>query len=158
MQTRDALRLAEEAGLDLVEISPNARPPVCRVMDYGKFKYEEDKKRRQAKKRATTMELKEIKFRPKTDQHDLAFKIKHVRRFLEEGNKCRLVIIFRGREITHPETGVAVLNKVIEAVKDIGSVEARPNMEGRRMVMILAPLAGVIRRAAASSASSAQSN
>ena len=147
MATREALSIAEEKGLDLVEISPTSRPPVCRIMDYGRFKYEESKKKRAAKKKATVLELKEIKFRPKTDQHDLDFKTRHVRRFLEEGNKCRLVIVFRGREITHPETGVAVLEKVIEKVKDVGAVESRPNMEGRRMVMILAPLAGVVRRA-----------
>ncbi len=148
MATRDALRLADEKGLDLVEIAPTSRPPVCRIMDFGRFKYEESKKKRAAKKKSTTLELKEIKFRPKTDQHDMDFKIKHVRRFLEEGNKCRLVIVFRGREITHPETGVAVLEKVVESVKDIGTVEVRPNMEGRRMIMILAPLGGVVRRAA----------
>ena len=147
MATREALSIAEERGLDLVEISPTSRPPVCRIMDYGRFKYEESKKKRAAKKKATVLELKEIKFRPKTDQHDLDFKTRHVRRFLEEGNKCRLVIVFRGREITHPETGIAVLDKVIDKVKDVGTVEARPNMEGRRMVMILAPLAGVVRRA-----------
>ncbi len=155
MPTREALRLAEEKGLDLVEISPNSRPPVCKIMDYGRFKYEEAKKKRQAKKKATVLELKEIKFRPKTDQHDLAFKTRHVRRFLEEGNKCRLVIIFRGREITHPQTGVAVLNKVVEKIKDIGIVDSPPVMEGRRMVMVVGPLGGVVRRAATKQRSTA---
>jgi len=154
MQTRDALAVAQEAGLDLVEIAPTSRPPVCRIMDYGKYKYEEKKKKRGAKKKQSTVELKEIKFRPKTDQHDLGFKTKHVRRFLEEGNKCRLVIVFRGREITHPETGIAVLEKVFDKVKDIAQVEMKPNMEGRRMVMILGPLAGVIRRHSQSQAPS----
>src|SRR5215510_11352391 len=124
MPTHEALRLAEEKGLDLVEISPRAFPPVCRIMDYGKYKYEEAKKKQQQRKKASTVEIKEIKFRPKTEGHDMDFKVKHVRRFLEEGNKVRLVIVFRGREITHP------------------------NMEGRRMVMILAPKANVVRKAA----------
>ncbi|HEU5056699.1 MAG TPA: translation initiation factor IF-3 [Kofleriaceae bacterium] len=151
--TRDeALRLAEEKGLDLVEIAARSNPPVCRIMDYGRFKYEQSKKQKQARKHAASMELKEIKFRPKTEQHDMDFKIKHVRRFLEEGNKCRLVIVFRGREITHPETGVAVLNRVVEATTDIASVEVRPSLEGKRMLMILGPKAGVVRRAKAPSA------
>ena len=116
-------------------------------MDYGRFKYEQSKKQKAAKKHASSMELKEIKFRPKTEQHDMDFKVKHVRRFLEEGNKCRLVIVFRGREITHPETGLAVLDKVVEATQDISTVEVRPQLEGKRMVMILGPRAGVVRRA-----------
>ncbi|HUH02144.1 MAG TPA: translation initiation factor IF-3 [Kofleriaceae bacterium] len=146
MQTRDALALAEELELDLVEIAPTSRPPVCRIMDYGKFKYEEAKKQRSTKKKQTVVELKEIKFRPKTDLHDLDFKTKHVRRFLEEGNKCRLVVVFRGREMAHPQTGVAMLNKVLDRVKDVATVEIKPSMEGRRMVMILGPLGGVVRR------------
>ncbi len=147
MPTKEALALAHELGLDLVEIAARSHPPVCRIMDYGKYKYEQSKKKKQAKKHASTVELKEIKFRPKTDGHDRDFKIKHVRRFLEEGNKCRLVIIFRGREITHPETGRAVLDQVVEATKDIANVEVNASMEGRRMVMILAPKSGVMRRA-----------
>ena len=146
MQTYDALRLAKELGLDLVEISAQAHPPVCRIMDYGKFKYEQSKKKQQARKHSSTVEVKEIKFRPKIEEHDMEFKTKHVRRFLEEGNKCRLVIIFRGREITHPETGRAVLNRVVEITQDIANVEVQPNMEGRRMVMILSPKADVVRR------------
>ncbi len=146
MATKDAMALAQELGLDLVEIAARSHPPVCRIMDYGKYKYEQSKKKKQAKKHASTVELKEIKFRPKTDGHDREFKIKHVRRFVEEGNKCRLVIIFRGREITHPETGRAVLDHVVEATQDIANVEVQPNMEGRRMIMILAPKAGVVRR------------
>jgi translation initiation factor IF-3 len=146
MPTREAQALAQELGLDLVEISARSHPPVCRIMDYGKFKYEQSKKKKQARKHASTVELKEIKFRPKTEEHDMDFKVKHVRRFVEEGNKCRLVIIFRGREITHPETGRAVLNRVVEATQDIANVEVQPNMEGRRMVMILAPKSGVVRR------------
>ena len=118
-------------------------------MDYGRFKYEQSKKQKQARKHAASMELKEIKFRPKTEQHDMDFKISHVRRFLEEGNKCRLVIVFRGREITHPEKGVQVLNRVVEATADIASVEVRPSLEGKRMLMILGPKAGIVRRAKA---------
>ncbi len=147
MATHEALRLAEERGLDLVEISPRAFPPVCRIMDYGKYKYEEAKKKQQASKKASTVEIKEIKFRPKTEQHDLAFKVKHIRRFVEGGNKVRLVVVFRGREITHPQTGQAMLNRAIEMVSDIASVEANANMEGRRMLMVIAPKPGVARKA-----------
>lgn len=147
MPTHEALRLAEEKGLDLVEISPRAFPPVCRIMDYGKYKYEEAKKKQQARKRASTTETKEIKFRPKTEEHDMAFKVKHVRRFLEGGNKVRLAVVFRGREITHPQTGMNVLNRVVELCSDIASVELTPNMEGRRMIMVIAPKPGVVRKA-----------
>lgn len=146
MPTHEARALAEEMGLDLVEISPRARPPVCRIMDYGRFKYEQAKKQQQSRKHATSMEVKEVKFRPKTEKHDMDFKTKHVRRFLEEGNKVRLVITFRGREIVHPETGVAVLDKVVESVADLAQVEQRPNMEGRRMLMVIGPKVGVIKR------------
>jgi translation initiation factor IF-3 len=147
LPTHEALRLAEERGLDLVEISPRAFPPVCKIMDYGKYKYEQSKKKQQARKHASTVETKEIKFRPKTEDHDMDFKVKHVRRFLEGGNKVRLAVVFRGREITHPQTGMNVLNRVVEATADIAGVEVTPNMEGRRMVMIIAPKAGVIRKA-----------
>jgi translation initiation factor IF-3 len=147
MPTHEALRLAEEKGLDLVEISPRAFPPVCRIMDYGKYKYEEAKKKQQAKKRSSTVETKEIKFRPKTEEHDMDFKVKHVRRFLETGNKVRLAVVFRGREITHPQTGMAVLNRVVERCADVATVEATPNMEGRRMIMVIAPRPGVVRKA-----------
>ena len=147
MPTHEALRLAEEKGLDLVEISPRAFPPVCRIMDYGKYKYEEAKKKQQARKRASTSETKEIKFRPKTEGHDMDFKVKHVRRFLEGGNKVRLAVVFRGREITHPQTGMNVLNRVVERCADIATVEATPNMEGRRMIMVIAPKPGVVRKA-----------
>jgi translation initiation factor IF-3 len=147
MPTYEALRLAEENGLDLVEISPRAVPPVCRIMDYGKFKYEEAKKKQQARKRASTVETKEIKFRPKTEEHDLDFKVKHIRRFVEEGNKVRLVVVFRGREMAHPQTGMAMLNRVVERCADIATVESTPNMEGRRMVMLIAPKPGVVRKA-----------
>jgi translation initiation factor IF-3 len=116
-------------------------------MDYGKYKYDEAKKKQQARKRASTVETKEIKFRPKTEEHDMDFKVKHVRRFLEGGNKVRLAVVFRGREITHPQTGMAVLNRVVERCGDIATVEATPNMEGRRMIMVIAPKPGVVRKA-----------
>src|SRR3569832_1333232 len=147
MPTHEALRLAEEKGLDLVEISPRAFPPGCRIMDYGKYKYEEAKKKQQQRKKASTVETKEIKFRPKTEEHDMDFKVKHVRRFLEGGNKVRLAVAFRGREITHPKTGMNVLNRVVELCADMASVEATPNMEGRRMIMVIAPKPGVVRKA-----------
>jgi translation initiation factor IF-3 len=147
MPTHEALRLAEEKGLDLVEISPRAFPPVCRIMDYGKYKYEEAKKKQQARKRSSTVETKEIKFRPKTEEHDMDFKVKHVRRFLEGGNKVRLAVVFRGREITHPQTGKNVLDRVFERCQDIATIEATPNMEGRRMIEVIAPKPGIVRKA-----------
>jgi len=146
LDTSEALRIAEEGGLDLVEVSPKAMPPVCKIMDYGKFKYEDSKKRKDAKKHQSTVTYKEIKFRPKTDAHDLDFKVKHIRRFLSEGNKARLVVIFRGREIVHPETGQAMLKRVVELTQDIAMVEQPPMMEGRRMLMIISPRGGVINR------------
>ncbi len=146
--THEALKLAEEAGLELVEVNPRAAPPVCKIMDFGKFKYETSKKEKASRKHQTTVVLKEIKLRPKTDEHDFDFKVKHIRRFLAEGNKCKLVIVFRGREIVHPETGQAMLDSVVKTVADIAMVEQRPMMEGRRMVMIIGPRGGVIRPAA----------
>jgi len=155
LDTSEALRIAEEGGLDLVEVSPKAMPPVCKIMDYGKFKYEDSKKRKDAKKHQSTVTYKEIKFRPKTDAHDLDFKVKHIRRFLSEGNKARLVVIFRGREIVHPETGQAMLKKVVELTQDIAMVEQPPMMEGRRMLMIISPRGGVINRPGSPASTSA---
>ncbi len=146
--THEALRMADEAGLDLVEVSPRAVPPVCRIMDFGRFKYQESKKEQASRKHQSVVVLKEIKFRPKTDTHDLNFKLKHIRRFLGEGNKVRLMIVFRGREIVHPETGHAMLDVVSKEVADISTIEQKPSMEGRRMVMVLGPRAGVVRPAA----------
>ena len=143
--THEALKLAEDQGLELVEVNPRAVPPVCKVMDFGKFKYETSKKEKASRKHQSTIVLKEIKLRPKTDDHDLDFKVKHIRRFLSEGNKCKLVTVFRGREIVHPETGQAMLDQVIKMVSDIATVEQRAMMEGRRMVMVIGPRAGVIR-------------
>jgi translation initiation factor IF-3 len=144
LDTSEALRIAEEGGLDLVEVSPKAMPPVCKIMDYGKFKYENAKKTKDARKHQSTTTTKEIKFRPKTDDHDFDFKVKHIRRFLMEGNKAKLAVIFRGREIVHPETGQDVLKRVVEATSDIAQVEQTPMMEGRRMLMIIAPRVGRI--------------
>jgi translation initiation factor IF-3 len=158
LDTSEALRIAEEGGLDLVEVSPKAMPPVCKIMDYGKFKYEDSKKRKDAKKHQSTVTYKEIKFRPKTDAHDLDFKVKHIRRFLSEGNKARLVVIFRGREIVHPETGQAMLKKVVELTSDIAMVEQPPMMEGRRMLMIISPRGGVISRPATPGATTTSSS
>jgi translation initiation factor IF-3 len=143
--THEAMKLAEEAGLELVEVNPRAAPPVCKIMDFGKFKYETSKKEKASRRHQSTIVLKEIKLRPKTDDHDFDFKVKHIRSFLAEGNKCKLVIVFRGREIVHPETGQAMLDKVVRAVSDIALVEQRSMMEGRRMVMIIGPRGGVIR-------------
>ena len=143
--THEALRLAEEQGLELVEVNPRAAPPVCKIMDFGKFKYETSKKEKASRRHQSTIVLKEIKLRPKTDDHDLDFKVKHIRGFLQEGNKCKLVIVFRGREIVHPETGQAMLDRVVKTVADVAMVEQRPMMEGRRMVMIIGPRVGVIR-------------
>ncbi len=136
---QEALALAESQQLDLVEVSPTAVPPVCRIMDFGKFKYQQSKKLQEAKKKQVQVQLKEIKLRPKTDEHDLDFKIKHTRRFLEEGNKAKITVVFRGREITHMNLGQAALDKFVEALKDIAIIEVRPKMEGRSMFIIVAP-------------------
>ena len=139
MLTHDALARAEELGLQLVEVNPKAVPPVCKIMDYGKFKYESAKRDREAKKHHKSTELKEVKFRPKTHDHDFEFKCRHARRFLDEGDKVKLVVQFRGREITHPETGRAVLERVCKELADIATVLQMAQMEGNRMNMILAP-------------------
>ena len=142
-----ALEKAQSEGLDLVEVNPMAKPPVCKIMDYGKFKYEEKKKASEAKKKQVVVHLKEVKLRPKTEEHDYEFKVRNVKRFLEEGNKARVTIMFRGREITHKELGSAILEDVIKDTRDVGQVEMAPRMEGRQMFMILAPNAKVAQRA-----------
>jgi len=139
MNTDEARRLARSLDLDLVEVNPKASPPVCKIMDFGKFKYEEKKKQNEARKRQTQIELKEIKLRPKTDDHDLDFKTKHVRRFLEEGNKVKITVRFRGREITHPETARRQIDIIVASVDDIGVVETSARLEGRTMTAILTP-------------------
>jgi translation initiation factor IF-3 len=142
-----ALEKAQELGMDLVEVNPMAKPPVCKIMDYGRFKYEEKKRASEAKKKQVVVHLKEVKMRPKTEEHDYEFKVRNVKRFLEEGNKARITIMFRGREITHKELGQALLEDVIKDVKEVGVVEQVPRMEGRQMFMILAPNPKVAQRA-----------
>lgn len=139
MLTQEAMARAEEAGLQLVEVNPKANPPVCKIMDYGKFKYETAKRDREARKNQKTTELKEVKFRPKTHDHDFDFKTRHIRRFLEEGDKVKLVVQFRGREITHPETGRSILERVCRDLADAATVLQLAQMEGNRMNMVLAP-------------------
>jgi translation initiation factor IF-3 len=139
METPDAQRLARDQGLDLVEVNPKAFPPVCKIMDFGKFKYDEKKRQAEARKRQAQVELKEIKLRPKTDDHDLDFKLKHVMRFLEDGNKVKITCRFRGREITHPEMAMKQLQYIVDNTLDVATVESAPKMEGRTMTLILAP-------------------
>jgi translation initiation factor IF-3 len=134
-----ALAKAVEFGLDLVEVSPMAKPPVCKIMDYGKFKYEAKKKANEAKKKQTVVKLKEVKFRPKTEEHDYNFKVKAIREFLAEGNKSRVTVMFRGREITHREIGQAILNRISTELKEVAVVEQTARLEGRLLFMILAP-------------------
>jgi len=136
---QDALREAGEAGLDLVEVAPNSSPPVCRVMDYGKFRYQQSKKLQVAKKHQSMIQLKEIRLRPKTEEHDLQVKLRHVRRFLEENNKVKVTMMFRGREISHIDIGRKIMEDVIKDLEDAGTVDQQPKMEGRNMVMIMTP-------------------
>ena len=136
---QEALVLAERQHLDLVEVSPSANPPVCRIMDYGKYKYQQSKRQQEARKKQVQIQLKEVKVRPKTDEHDLQFKIKHVRRFLEEGNKAKITVVFRGREITHTELGQNALERFVTELQDICVIEVKPKIEGRSMFMIVAP-------------------
>lgn len=136
---RDALQRAEDAELDLVEIAPNAEPPVVRIMDYGKFKYEESKKKHEAKLKQKQVQIKEIKFRPGTDENDYQIKLRNLIRFLEDGDKAKITLRFRGREITHQEIGLAQLKRVEADLMEIAVVEQFPKMEGRQMVMLLSP-------------------
>ncbi len=139
MAPYQALRLAEEKGLDLVEVAPTARPPVCRIMDYGKYLYQQSKKAQEAKKHQKTIQVKEVKFRPKIDEHDFEFKKNHVLRFLKEENKVKATVMFRGREVTHADIGVEILNRLRGEVEELASVEKEPKLEGYTMTMILAP-------------------
>ncbi|MGZ3536531.1 MAG: translation initiation factor IF-3 [Thermodesulfobacteriota bacterium] len=136
----EALRLATNYELDLVEVSPKSEPPVCRIMDYGKFKYQQSKKAHDAKKKQAVVHLKEVKMRPKTEEHDFQFKLRHIERFLKEGNKTKITIVFRGRELAHPDLGRNMLNRVTEESKEWGKVEQPPKFEGRNFIMVLAPL------------------
>lgn len=135
----DALAAAEQRGLDLVEVAPEALPPVCRIMDYGKYKYQQSKRAAEAKKKTARVEIKEVKMRPKTEDHDFQFKVKNARRFLEEGNKVKVTVMFRGREVTHPEFGRRLIERIVTEVADIAQPESMPGMTGRFMTMVLAP-------------------
>lgn len=139
INTADALTMAQEKGLDLVEVAPNANPPVCRLMDFGKFMYNKSKRERQAKKAQTKVEVKEIQLRPKTGQHDIDFKVRDARRWLNKGAKVKVRIRFRGREVTHPEVARDLMAKVADTLKDVAVIEQEPAFEGRAMLMILGP-------------------
>lgn len=139
MQVRDARRIAEEKGLDLVNVAPTAKPPVCRVMDYGKFKYEQSKKEKEARKNQKVIELKEVRMTPNIEEHDFQVKLKNVQKFLSEGDKVKVSLRFRGREITHSSIGQQVLMRLAQAASEQALVERLPRLEGRSMIMILAP-------------------
>ena len=140
VRTDEALDIAARLNLDLVEVAPEARPPVCRIMDYGKWRYEQEQKAKQARKHQSTITVKEIKFRPKIDPHDYETKKGHVLRFLKHKDKVKVTIMFRGRELMHPERGEAILLQLAEEVQDLATIESRPNLDGRNMIMMLAPL------------------
>ena len=144
-----AQQIADDEGLDLVEIAPNSDPPVCRIMDYGKFKYDQAIKAKQAKKNQSKIETKEMKFRPKIDVGDYTTKKKHILRFLDAGSKVKITIMFRGREMAHPEQGLSILERLADDLKDVAVIEAQPKMEGRNMHMLIAPLAGAGKKKAA---------
>ncbi len=139
MKLSEALARADDEGLDLVEVAPGASPPVCRIMNYGKFKYQQSKKLHLAKKTQTTVQVKEVRLRPKTEQHDLQTKMKHLRRFLEQNNKVKVTVLFRGREIVYAQQGRETLRAIAEELSEIGTIDQDPRLEGRRMVMIISP-------------------
>ncbi len=131
--------MARERGLDLMEVSSTSSPPVCKIVDYGKFKYEKKKKEHEAKKKQTVIKVKEVQLRPQTEEHDLEYKFKNIRQFLEDGDKAKITILFRGREITYVDQGYKIMRDLADKVKDIGIVEANPKLEGKKLIMILAP-------------------
>lgn len=137
-----ALEIAESFNLDLVEVAPNARPPVCKVIDFGKFMYEKKKKEKEAKKKQHTIQVKELRFRPTTDDHDLEFKTRHAREFLEDGDKVKATVQFRGRDMLYTDQGEKLLVELADSLSDVSKIESRPTMEGRRMIMILSPEKG----------------
>lgn len=137
MSVPEALKLAEEAGLDLVEVSPNADPPVCKILDYGKYKYEQQKKAAEARKKQKTIDVKEVKIRPGIEDHDYQVKMRNARRFLEDGDKVKVTMRFRGREMAHQDIGMDLLNRMIEELADVGKVDLPPKMEGRQVIMVL---------------------
>ena len=136
---KEAMKLAEEQGLDLVEVAANATPPVCRIMNYGKYKCQQSKRTHDARKHQTVIQVKEVKLRPRTEEHDFQFKLRHAKKFLEEGNKVKVSVLFRGREMAYPEFGKEILTRFIEGVKDLMVIEQTPRLEGRNMVTILTP-------------------
>ena len=139
LQRNEAIALAKEAGMDLVEVASTSEPPVCRIMDYGKFKYEQQKKKQEAKKRQSVVQIKEIKVRPKTDDHDYETKLRHIRRFLEDGDRCKVTVFFRGREIVHKDRGISILERVVQDLADVAKVDQEPRAEGRTLQMLLVP-------------------
>lgn len=139
MPLKEALEIAAKAGLDLVEISPTATPPVCRIMDYGKFRYQQSKKIQDARKSQTTIQIKEIRLRPKTEEHDLEVKIRHIKKFLQQNDKVKITMMFRGREISYADLGKKVMEKLRDALLDVGVIEMQPRLEGRSMIMVIVP-------------------
>lgn len=146
LPTAEALKRARAADLDLVEINPKGQPPVCKILDFGKFKYDESRKKRETKRKQTIVEVKEIKLRPKTDEHDLDFKLRNARKFLEAGNKVKVICRFRGREITHPEKAREQLEELVAGTEDLANVELRPTMEGRTMALVIAPKQALLQK------------
>ncbi|MFQ6008019.1 MAG: translation initiation factor IF-3 [Candidatus Zixiibacteriota bacterium] len=144
---KEALERAKNMGLDLVEVAPNSRPPVCRILDYGKFRYELSKKDRAAKKKQHTFQMKEMRYRPKIDDHDFQFKTRHVRAFLESGSKVKVFVMFRGREMAYTEFGQELLDRVAQELSDISNVEASPKLDGRKMTMVLTPKPEIVKKA-----------
>ncbi|MDQ1277509.1 MAG: translation initiation factor [Thermodesulfobacteriota bacterium] len=139
MPLKEALEVAAKAGLDLVEISPTATPPVCRIMDYGKFRYQQSKKIQDARKSQTTIQIKEIRLRPKTEEHDLEVKVRHIKKFLQQNDKVKITMMFRGREISYADLGKKVMEKLRDALLDVGVIEMQPRLEGRSMIMVIVP-------------------
>ena len=139
MPIQEALEVAKQRELDLVEVAPEAQPPVCRIMDFGKYKYTQSRRLKEARKKQTTIQVKEVKMGPKTEKHDFDFKLKHVRRFLEEGHKAKVTVRFKGREMAHTELGWKMLQRMVDAVQDIATVENNPRMEGRLLHIMLSP-------------------
>ncbi|MFA6414174.1 MAG: translation initiation factor IF-3 [Syntrophales bacterium] len=139
MPLKEALDLAAKAGLDLVEISPTASPPVCRIMDYGKFRYQQSKKIQDARKSQTIIQIKEIRLRPKTEEHDLEVKVRHIKKFLQQNDKVKITMMFRGREISYADLGKKVMEKLRDALMDVGVIETHPRLEGRSMIMVIVP-------------------
>lgn len=147
LPTRQALAKAQEEGFDLVEVASQARPPVCKIMDFGKYKYEQEKKRRESKKHQTVIQVKEIQIRPSTDEHDLDVKLKHIRRFLEEGNKAKITVRFRGREMAHKDLGMALLQKMLQEIGTMAKIDQAPKFEGKMLFAVLSPNLGGMKHA-----------